>query len=226
MFYICNLIFRWIIEWILLHKVVYTLIHNHWHTTTYRLLPELSSEHNGQFVIIGWSTVSHKKAYRRSIPLWPYKMFGAESTNLPLQVEHLSAITEKSPEPGIVNVIQKEASEADILWVDWDGPKDPMNPKKWAFASTLQLTNNSLLYSSWSYRQKWATTIIVSALTLVSPVSSSMIAPAAAQVAKEFGITSNVLVAMTTSIFVLGYGKHSPFTFHSWIPTDSHLLFD
>ena len=57
-------------------------------------------------------------------------MSRAGSTNLPLQVKHLSVITEKSPEPGIVNVIQKEASEADILWVDWDGPKDPMNPKK------------------------------------------------------------------------------------------------
>ena len=34
-----------------------------------------------------------------------------------------------------------------------------------------------------------------------------MIAPAAAQVAEEFGITSNVLVAMTTSIFILGYGE-------------------
>ena len=35
-----------------------------------------------------------------------------------------------------------------------------------------------------------------------------MIAPAAAQVAEEFGITSNVLVAMTTSIFILGYGEY------------------
>ena len=34
-----------------------------------------------------------------------------------------------------------------------------------------------------------------------------MIAPAADQVAEQFGITSNVLVAMTTSIFVLGYGE-------------------
>lgn len=34
-----------------------------------------------------------------------------------------------------------------------------------------------------------------------------MIAPATVQVAKDFGITNNVLIAMTTSIFILGYGK-------------------
>ena len=39
-----------------------------------------------------------------------------------------------------------------------------------------------------------------------------MIAPAAAQVAEELGITSNVLVAMTTSIFVLGYGEYFLYT--------------
>ena len=62
-------------------------------------------------------------------------------------------------------------------------------------------------YTSWPYRQKWAATIVVSSFTFISPVSSSMIAPAAAQVAEELGITSNAIVAMTTSIFILGYGE-------------------
>jgi hypothetical protein len=35
-----------------------------------------------------------------------------------------------------------------------------------------------------------------------------MVAPAASQVAEQLGITSNALVAMTTSIFVLGYGEY------------------
>ena len=35
-----------------------------------------------------------------------------------------------------------------------------------------------------------------------------MIAPAAEQVAEQLGITSNVLIAMTTSIFILGYGEY------------------
>lgn len=34
-----------------------------------------------------------------------------------------------------------------------------------------------------------------------------MVAPAASQIAMDFGITSDVLIAMTTSVFVLGFGK-------------------
>ena len=64
------------------------------------------------------------------------------------------------------------------------------------------------IYASWPYRQKWAATIVVSSFTFISPVSSSMIAPAAVQVAEQLNITSNALVAMTTSIFILGYGEY------------------
>ncbi|KAG2157948.1 MFS polyamine transporter [Suillus bovinus] len=78
-------------------------------------------------------------------------------------------------------------NNADVLIVDWDGPDDPQNPK------------------NWSYRRKWAATIIVSSFTFISPVSSSMIAPATSQVASTFGIESDVILALTTSIFVLAY---------------------
>ena len=116
--------------------------------------------------------------------------------------------TEKVPQTRTENT-SEETSEANVLWVDWDGPGDPMNPKKYVvplFLVKLQLVNER--YASWPYRQKWAATIVVSSFTFISPISSSMIAPAAAQVAEEFGITSNVLVAMTTSIFILGYGEY------------------
>lgn len=56
-------------------------------------------------------------------------------------------------------------------------------------------------------REKWIATLIVSAFTFISPVSSSMIAPASGQLASEFGITNSAVLAMTTSVFVLGYGK-------------------
>ena len=36
-----------------------------------------------------------------------------------------------------------------------------------------------------------------------------MIAPASDAVARQFGVTNNVLMAMTTSIFVLAYGEES-----------------
>ncbi|PSS29845.1 hypothetical protein PHLCEN_2v2660 [Hermanssonia centrifuga] len=81
----------------------------------------------------------------------------------------------------------RTAGEQDVLIVDWEGPDDPQNPKNWTF------------------KQKWAATAIVSAFTFISPVSSSMIAPASDALAAQFGITSSVLIALTTSIFVLAY---------------------
>ncbi|KAG1724530.1 MFS polyamine transporter [Suillus lakei] len=75
----------------------------------------------------------------------------------------------------------------DVLIVDWDGPDDPQNPK------------------NWSFRRKWAATAIVSSFTFISPVSSSMIAPATGQVASAFGISNEIVLALTTSIFVLAY---------------------
>jgi hypothetical protein len=75
----------------------------------------------------------------------------------------------------------------DVFLVDWDGPDDPANPKNWAF------------------RRKWAATIIVSSFTFVSPLSSSMIAPASPRMGDELGIHDPTLLALSTSIFILGY---------------------
>ncbi|KAG6878232.1 hypothetical protein C0993_010354 [Termitomyces sp. T159_Od127] len=80
-----------------------------------------------------------------------------------------------------------QASSINAIVVDWDGPDDPSNPKNWAF------------------RRKWAATVIVSAFTFISPISSSMVAPATLQIAGEFGVTSTAIIAMMTSVFVLGY---------------------
>ncbi|KAG1746143.1 MFS polyamine transporter [Suillus lakei] len=72
------------------------------------------------------------------------------------------------------------------LIVDWDRPNEPYNPK------------------NWSFRRKWATTTIVSSFTFISLVSSSM-------VASTFGIHNDVIIALTTPIFVLAicevYGR-------------------
>ncbi|KAJ7506741.1 MFS polyamine transporter [Mycena galericulata] len=94
---------------------------------------------------------------------------------------------QESPAPTIANVdVVNEKSDDDII-VDWDGPDDPLNPK------------------NWSRKKKWAATLVVSSFTLISPVSSSMIAPASTQVAEHFGITNDVVIALITSIFVLAY---------------------
>ncbi|KAL9127173.1 MAG: hypothetical protein Q9217_003906 [Psora testacea] len=58
---------------------------------------------------------------------------------------------------------------------------------------------------NWTTRRKWAATLVVSSFTFISPVSSSMVAPALATIAKDFGITNEVESQLVLSIFVLAY---------------------
>ncbi|TFY69980.1 hypothetical protein EVJ58_g103 [Rhodofomes roseus] len=74
-----------------------------------------------------------------------------------------------------------------VIVVDWDGPDDPANPR------------------NWSTKKKWAAAATVSAFTFISPISSSMVAPAAAQIAEQFHITSSAEASLTVSVFVLAY---------------------
>ncbi|KAF8996433.1 MFS polyamine transporter [Cyathus striatus] len=75
----------------------------------------------------------------------------------------------------------------DVLVVDWE-EGDMQNPK------------------NWSKHKKWRIAIVVSLFTFVSPLASAMIAPASKKLGHDFGITSKSVLAMTTSIFVLGFG--------------------
>ncbi|KAG9236349.1 MFS multidrug transporter-like protein [Amylocarpus encephaloides] len=78
-------------------------------------------------------------------------------------------------------------SARDQNLVGWDGPDDPLNPKNWTF------------------KHKWAATLVVSSFTFISPVSSSMVAPALTSIGREFNITNKVELSLTLSIFVLAY---------------------
>ncbi|KAI8965128.1 mitogen-activated protein kinase [Daldinia sp. FL1419] len=71
--------------------------------------------------------------------------------------------------------------------VTWTGLDDPDNPK------------------NWPARRKWIVTIMASAFTFITPVSSSMVAPALDAVSREFGMKTQVEASLTLSIFVLAY---------------------
>ena len=60
---------------------------------------------------------------------------------------------------------------------------------------------------------KWGATAITSAFTFISPVSSSMLAPVATQIASDFNESRPFVLSMYTSIFVLAYGASSLHTF-------------
>jgi hypothetical protein len=66
--------------------------------------------------------------------------------------------------------------------VSWD-PDDPENPK------------------NWKLKRKWIATLVVSCFTFISPVASSMVAPALPQIGRELDITNTVELQMTLSIF-------------------------
>ncbi|KAI4165240.1 MAG: hypothetical protein LQ342_001108 [Letrouitia transgressa] len=86
--------------------------------------------------------------------------------------------------------LEKRASKKavkDQNLVTWEGPQDPENPK------------------NWSLRRKWAATVVVSSFTFISPVSSSIVAPAIVAISDEFNITNEVEQQMVLSVFVLAY---------------------
>ncbi|RFU29474.1 hypothetical protein B7463_g6870, partial [Scytalidium lignicola] len=95
-------------------------------------------------------------------------------------------------EPGRARRLEKirstrSARERDPNLVLWDGPEDPANPKNWTF------------------RHKWAAVLVVSSFTFISPVSSSMVAPALNSIGKELHITADIELSLTLSVFVLAY---------------------
>lgn len=93
------------------------------------------------------------------------------------------------PEAGLEKAksARSNRSRRDSKVVNWNGPDDPENPK------------------NWPNKKKWAATVTVSLFTFISPVSSSMVAPALSSIAADFNITDQVLSQLTLSIFVLAY---------------------
>ncbi|KAI0673328.1 MFS polyamine transporter [Trametes maxima] len=80
-----------------------------------------------------------------------------------------------------------DPSKCATIVVGWDGPEDPANPR------------------NWKLKRKWAVAIAVSSFTFISPIASSMVAPAASQIASAFDIHHSFEGNLTISIFVLAY---------------------
>ncbi|KAG5734269.1 hypothetical protein E4T56_gene20574 [Termitomyces sp. T112] len=110
--------------------------------------------------------------------------------NMPHNVGKTSStpsLNVKGEQPTSLHQVSHDNHDTNAVVVDWDGPDDSANPKNWVF------------------RRKWAATIVVSSFTFITPVSSSMVAPATLQIAGEFGVTNTAIIAMMTSVFVLGF---------------------
>ncbi|KXX74487.1 putative transporter mfs2 [Madurella mycetomatis] len=75
----------------------------------------------------------------------------------------------------------------DIATVTWDSGDDPTNPQ------------------NWSRHKKWISTLLVSCFTFISPVASTMLAPALPDIQRELSITSDFDAYLIMSIFLLAY---------------------
>ena len=73
------------------------------------------------------------------------------------------------------------------MQVAFDGPDGPDDPK------------------NWHKGKKWTSMTIVAMFTLLSPVSSTMVAPALDYIARDLSITQEFLAQLTLSIFILAY---------------------
>ncbi|PIL26869.1 MFS general substrate transporter [Ganoderma sinense ZZ0214-1] len=101
---------------------------------------------------------------------------------------HSEGLNNKRQNDAAATKTEPEVQDSNTVVVGWDGPDDPSNPR------------------NWTTKQKWGAALTVSAFTFILPVSSSMVAPAASQVASAFHITDQFQVNLTISIFVLAYG--------------------
>lgn len=82
--------------------------------------------------------------------------------------------------------IKAEASKDPNL-VTWNSPNDPGNPKNWPRGL------------------KWQNTWSVSLFVFISPVSSSMIAPAMNDLAQSLDMHAEIEIYLSLSIFILAY---------------------
>ena len=105
---------------------------------------------------------------------------------LPISAEQAAPAT--SPEHGTTTKPSSpKGFVTSIKIVGWDGPDDPQNPKNWTLG------------------QKWAATFVVSGFTLLSPVSSSIVAPALEVMGKDLNADSSISQSLMLSIFILAY---------------------
>ncbi|EXJ78950.1 hypothetical protein A1O3_08450 [Capronia epimyces CBS 606.96] len=71
--------------------------------------------------------------------------------------------------------------------VDWDSPTDPEKAL------------------NWTEKKKWSNIGIISSVTFLTPLASSMVAPAIPLIMKEFHTTDTTIGSFIVSIYILGY---------------------
>lgn len=90
-------------------------------------------------------------------------------------------------EPEVGHAPKYPLSDLDAGIVGWDSQDDPENPR------------------NFSPRKKTGLVLLISSITFVSPLASSMFAPALGSLAIDFHVTEEFLLSFTVSVYILGY---------------------
>ncbi|CBQ69386.1 related to MFS multidrug transporter [Sporisorium reilianum SRZ2] len=97
----------------------------------------------------------------------------------------LEAAQEKQKNELVAQAAEQEKHDPNL--VTWDSKDSQENPR------------------NWSHSHRWAVTILVSSYTFLSPLASSMIAPALPLLSQEFNVHGSVQESLMLSTFVLAY---------------------
>ncbi|KAJ5094505.1 polyamine transporter 3 [Penicillium angulare] len=96
--------------------------------------------------------------------------------------------TQTSPDNLIKNnELEDGSSGHEKVLVTWDGEDDPENPK------------------NWKPMRKWKAIFAMSSFVFMSPLSSTIVAPALPAIASDLGIAQPAVEQMVLSIFLLGF---------------------
>ncbi|CAH0047150.1 unnamed protein product [Clonostachys solani] len=90
-------------------------------------------------------------------------------------------------ETGSTDINSQAPQSTDPNVVDWDGPDDPENPM------------------NWPPRKKNTIVALISMITFITPLASSVFAPAINQVMTEFKSTDEQLASFIVSVYLLGF---------------------
>lgn len=105
----------------------------------------------------------------------------------PDDVEVSPSADEKTLEEQLPAETNYPQQDLDRGFVGWEGQDDPKNPQNFRPA------------------HKWGLLMVMSAITFISPLASSMFAPAVSYVEEDLHEENETLLSFSVSIYLLGY---------------------
>ncbi|KAL4984101.1 major facilitator superfamily domain-containing protein [Aspergillus falconensis] len=121
----------------------------------------------------------------RDASLDPAEKESPQEADLPVDLEKAATTTSAKREPSTRQDFPETDLDRGII--AWDGQDDPANPMNFAPS------------------RKWTLLGLVSAVTVISPLASSIFSPALGDLAVDMGVTNETLLSFTVSIYLLGY---------------------